>query len=210
MNHPAFSAVLLAGGRSSRMGGRDKAEILLPDGRPLWRRQLEDVLRPLGPAEIFLSGPPRGGVPGDVRVLPDAAPGLGPLSGVAAALAAAESSLVVVLAVDLPGMTAEFFRARLLPVVTPERGAAGVDGGGFYEPLAALYPRAAHGLALGRLRGTDRSLQGFVRETVRLGMLAAVPLHAGDAARFANWNRPGGPEVGRARATPPSPPDDAY
>jgi len=47
-----FSAVLLAAGRSTRMG-RDKA-LLEVDGRPLWQRQRE-VLQGLGAAELFLS-----------------------------------------------------------------------------------------------------------------------------------------------------------
>ena len=170
--------------------GRDKAEIILPDGRPLWQRQLEDVLRPLGPAEVFLSGPSRAGLPEDVRLLPDATPGLGPLSGIAAALGAATAPLVVVLAVDLPAMTPEFFQSLLLPGCTREAGVVGVATDGFYEPLSALYPRAALGLAVERLRGSDRSLQGFAREAIRLGMLTPASLRPGDAARFTNWNRP--------------------
>lgn len=187
----AFSAVLLAGGRSSRMG-RDKAEILLPDGRPLWRRQLDDVLRPLGPREIFLSGPPRAGVPVDVRVLPDATAGLGPLSGIAAALGEAKAPLVIVLAVDLPAMTASFFREHLLPACSSENlGAVGFSGAdGFFEPLAAVYPGSAHGLAVECLRGTDRSLQSFVRTAVSAGLVTPVALSPGAAVQFVNWNCP--------------------
>ncbi len=186
-----FSAVLLAGGRSSRMG-RDKAEILLPDGRPLWRRQLEDVLRPLGPREIFLSGPPRAGMPADARLLPDAAPGLGPLSGIAAALEATNTPLVVVLAVDLPAMTAGFFREHLLAASSlAGRGAVGFsDANGFFEPLAALYPVSARGLAAEHLRSPDRSLQSFVRAAAGAGLVTPVTLPPGAAVQFINWNRP--------------------
>ncbi len=48
-----FDAVLLAGGKSSRMG-TDKAGVLI-QGVPLWRLQLA-TLRDLGPEEIFISG----------------------------------------------------------------------------------------------------------------------------------------------------------
>ena len=48
-----FSAALLAGGRSSRMG-RDKAFLEI-DGVPLWQRQLQ-TLRELGPSKSFLAG----------------------------------------------------------------------------------------------------------------------------------------------------------
>lgn len=197
MSPAAFSAVLLAGGRSSRMG-RDKAEILLPDGRPLWRRQLDEVLRPLGPGELFLSGPPRAGLPADVRVLPDAAPGLGPLAGIAAALAAASAPLVVVLAVDLPAMTAGFLQTRVLPHCTPQAGMVPRTGDGFYEPLAAVYPRGCLALAEDQLRGADRSLQTFVRAARAAGMIGETSLAAGETRLFVNWNEPGDwPSVGR-------------
>ncbi|MCL4790411.1 MAG: NTP transferase domain-containing protein [Verrucomicrobia bacterium] len=48
-----FSAVILAGGKSSRMG-RDKAWLPL-DGQPLLARQIE-LVRELTPKEIFISG----------------------------------------------------------------------------------------------------------------------------------------------------------
>lgn len=185
-----FSAVLLAGGRSSRMG-RDKAEILLPGGRPLWCRQLDDVLRPLNPAEVFLSGPARAGLPPDVRALADDLPGLGPLSGIAAALGAIRTPLLIVLAVDLPLMTPTFFQERLFPVCGPGRGAVGRNHDGYFEPLAAVYPRTAYQLALERLRGgKDLSLQAFVRATVTAGLITPAALHADDSDRFINWNRP--------------------
>lgn len=191
--HPGFSAVLLAGGRSVRMG-QDKAEIILPDGRPLWRRQLDDVLRPLGPAEIFFSGPVRAGLPAEVRVLTDATPGLGPLSGLAAALGAASTttgvSLVVVLAVDLPAMTAGFFRDRLLPICTPLRGAVPVGAAGHFEPLAAVYPCAAHGLAMEHLRGANRSLRAFVQAAQAAGLVEPWGPDGTAAALFTNWNTP--------------------
>lgn len=186
------------------MGGRDKAEIVLPtddgDGRPLWRRQVDDVLRPLGPTEIFLSGPPRDGLPADVRVLTDEPPGgFGPLAGIAVALKSARSPLVVVLAVDLPTMTAGFLRERLLPGCTTDRGAVGRwmstddagGSGGFFEPLAAVYPRAAHTLVGGHLRGPDRSLQAFVHAARTAGLIRTVPLTEPDRRWFVNWNAPG-------------------
>ncbi len=106
-----FAAVLLAGGQSRRMG-RDKALLLVDGGRVLWERQL-DVLRSLGPAELFISGPARPGFPYDVRLLEDERPGLGPLSGIVAALEAMTTPLLVVLAVDLPAMRADFLRGLL-------------------------------------------------------------------------------------------------
>lgn len=188
-----FAAVLLAGGRSRRMG-RDKALLSLADGRLLWQRQL-DVLRELQPAELFISGPAREGFPPDVSLLADAAPSRGPLSGIAVALAVMRSPLLVVLAVDLPRMTAAFLHTMLAASrencgTVPWRGESG-----FYEPLAAVYPARGAGLAAAFLAGQDWSLQSFVRAAVSVNQLGAWPLHRrSDIRLFANWNTLAGGE----------------
>ncbi|MEQ1854155.1 MAG: molybdenum cofactor guanylyltransferase, partial [Chthoniobacteraceae bacterium] len=107
----AHSAVLLAGGRSSRMG-RDKPGLIF-DGKPLWRHQLA-TLRATQPAELFISGAADGcyadaGIP----VIPDDAPGLGPLGGIATALRRCTGEPLLVLAVDMPMMTPDFLRSLL-------------------------------------------------------------------------------------------------
>lgn len=184
-----FAAVLLAGGRSRRMG-RDKALLPLADGRPLWQRQL-DVLRALQPAELFISGPARVGFPPDISLLADATPGRGPLSGIAAALGAMRSPLLVVLAVDLPRMTAAFLR-ELLAESLENRGTVPRHGtSGFYEPLAAVYPARSSPLAEAQLASGDWSLQSFVRVAVAAGQLRDRPLQPpAETGRFVNWNTP--------------------
>ena len=155
MNAPAapdgasFAAVLLAGGQSRRMG-RDKALLPLPDGRLLWQRQL-DVLRALEPAELFISGPARPGFPADVPTVGDIGPTmLGPLGGIAAVLATMRSARLLVLAVDLPMMTAAFLRGLLRHDPSQTQGAIPQAADGFFEPLAAIYPRTALPVALER------------------------------------------------------------
>lgn len=179
-----FSAVLLAGGRSTRMG-RDKALLPLADGRLLWRRQL-DVLERLGAAEIMFSGPRRAGWPEHLRVLEDRKPGLGPLAGLVAALEAISTERLLALAVDLPGMTAPYLRgllARGHGVVPSVRGRL--------EPLAAVYPAGVLALARERLSSEDRSLHSFVRAAEAIGSLQIVEARREDEPRFVNWNRPG-------------------
>ena len=182
-----FAAVLLAGGQSRRMG-RDKALLPLPDGRLLWERQL-GILRELGPAELFISGFVRPGFPEDVPLLADELPGRGPLGGIAAALAAMRSPRLVVLAVDLPAMTAGFL-SRLLGESPDGRGIVPRHGGpnGFYEPLAAVYPVGCRTLARERLAGEDWSLQTFVRAAG--GALREHQIAATEEPLFANWNAP--------------------
>ncbi len=182
-----FAAVLLAGGQSRRMG-RDKALLPLPDGRLLWERQL-GVLRELRPAELFISGSARPGFPADVPLLADEFPGRGPLGGIAAALAAMKSARLVVLALDLPKMDAPFLQGLL---ASSQEGSGmvprhpGADG--FYEPLAAIYPRACAPAAREALHAGRLSLQAFVQSAGP--SLRPYLLATGQEGLFANWNRP--------------------
>jgi molybdopterin-guanine dinucleotide biosynthesis protein A len=181
---PNFAAVLLAGGRSTRMG-RDKATLLI-EGQPLWQRQLA-ILRALGPKELFISGP-RDGPYADagVEIIEDAVPGLGPLGGIAAALRRAESPLVLVLAIDLPAMTADFLITLLLEgrSVVPQNAR-------YFEPLAAIYPRSALLAAEEMLREEDRSMQRFVWSLIGGGDTQARAINANESLLFQNVNRLG-------------------
>jgi molybdenum cofactor guanylyltransferase len=95
------SGFVLAGGRSSRMG-RDKA--LLPFGsQPLISHALS-ILREAGlPVWIAGANPEaNSALAAYAPVVDDPQPGLGPLGGICAALAAAATRYVVFLPVDLP------------------------------------------------------------------------------------------------------------
>ena len=104
---PPFTAALLAGGKSLRMG-RDK--VFLPaewEGKsvPLWDRQLS-VLKAVGPAELAISGPAKPGYPASVPVYADEWHDVGPLGGIATCLNRMSNGLLLVLAVDLPRVQA--------------------------------------------------------------------------------------------------------
>ena len=189
MSQP-FAAVLLAGGRSRRMG-QDKALLPLPDGRRLWERQLA-VLRALGPAELFISGPSRAEFPSDVPLLADEVPGLGPLAGIAAALKAMRAPRLVVLAVDLPAMTTAFLRGLLMEeqMVSSTRGTVPQSSDGFFEPLAAVYARASLPWSEAQLRSGDLALQTFVRLLIEQNLAVARPVTDAEATLFSNWNHP--------------------
>ena len=92
--------------------GRDKSALLV-DGEPLWQHQLA-TLRATQPAELFISGK-RDGPYADcgVEILADEFPDCGPLGGIATALRRCQSERLLVLAVDMPAMTAEFLRILL-------------------------------------------------------------------------------------------------
>ncbi len=108
---------MLAGGSGRRLGGRDKAAIVL-GGRTL----LDRVLDAAPPASrVVVVGPPRESARPVVWTREEP-PGGGPVAGLAAGLALVESDVVAVLAVDQPGVTAstvDRLRAAL---------AVGVDG----------------------------------------------------------------------------------
>jgi molybdopterin-guanine dinucleotide biosynthesis protein A len=184
---PTLSAVLLAGGKSERMG-QDKALLQLPcSGELLWQRQLR-VLEELEPQEVFWSGPPRPGTPATVRLVEDPLRSAGPLAGVCACLGLVATDLLVVLAVDLPRMDASYLNA-LVRRCTPVRGAVPQLGDAF-EPLAAVYPRLLHDLAADRLRQGRYAMQDFVREALRRELVDTVQVDEADAPRFTNINSP--------------------
>jgi molybdopterin-guanine dinucleotide biosynthesis protein A len=181
-----FSAVILAGGQSRRMG-RDKAWLLV-EGKPLIARQIA-LARKIGAAEVFISG--RAGT--DYRalecpVLVDRVENAGPLAGTEAALAASSTPLLLVLAVDLANMTAPVLQL-LAAACTPTCGAVPRVAGQI-EPLAAFYPRTALEIARAQLDTGSYAVRDFAARCVELNLARFVDLPAHHAANFANWNTP--------------------
>jgi molybdopterin-guanine dinucleotide biosynthesis protein A len=179
------SAVILAGGESRRMGF-DKAWMKL-DGKPLLELAVAKV-RELGIAEVFISG--RAGVDYSVfhcPILIDLVPGFGPLGGIERGLQAATSPRLLVLAVDLPHMTTQFLqeaaaRCDRLTGVVPEHA-------GQLEPLAAIYPRRCHALALDFIASGRPAACDFAETCLRERAVRTFPVPPRSAACFANWNR---------------------
>jgi molybdopterin-guanine dinucleotide biosynthesis protein A len=182
-----LAALLLAGGASTRMG-QPKA-LLNHAGQPLWRVQMEK-LQALGPVELFLSFPSELSPPhGPWRVLDDEESGLGPLSGLHAALKLQTAKWLVVLAVDLPDMTTAFLQN--LHGASAAKGCGMVPRlDGFYEGLAAVYPRSLADLCAKHLAGNDRSLQYLARQGIDQGLLSVYPVTEANRALFRNVNRP--------------------
>jgi molybdenum cofactor guanylyltransferase len=181
-----FSALLLAGGESRRMG-RDKATIEL-GGRPLWERQLE-LLRDLGPEEIFVSARSAPSwLPDDIELLLDDAPSRGPLSGLTKALAAMRTIHLLVLAVDMPFMTVGEL-GSWLERATAGRGIVPTIGDRT-EPLAAIYPGEAAADFQAALAGSVFSLQPLVRKLAAIGKIALWPVAKEAAHFYQNVNEP--------------------
>jgi molybdopterin-guanine dinucleotide biosynthesis protein A len=145
-----LSAAILAGGRAIRFGGRDKGSLVI-GGRTIFDRQVSELSQIAEEIVIVGHTTTRPGV----RALADLIPHRGPLGGLHTALSAARSDVTVVVACDMPYVSAAFlaYLARLaadVDAVVPvtERG---------YHPLCAAYTRGAiepiaRRLAAGRLK----------------------------------------------------------
>ena len=183
----SLSAVLLCGGDSRRMG-RDKATIDWR-GRPLWQVQLEK-LRELAPDRILLSArEDREWRPADVGLVTDAAPSRGPLSGLAAALAISSTDHLLVLAIDLPHLSASQLQ-RITEMAAPGVGAAPLIDDRI-EPLAAVYPRESAQFFRDALDTREYfSLQPLIRELADAGRMRLINVASSDRELYKNVNAP--------------------
>lgn len=165
MNTAAFPAVILAGGRSQRMGA-DKA--LLPiGGKPLLERAVER-LRPQTDRIAINSNTRPPGLPGldGIPVLSDTVAGhRGPLAGILAAMRHAASldgapTHVATVAVDSPFFPKDLI-ARLSASAAPGTiVTAAVEDRS--HPVFGLWPVGLAGALEDWIGGRDLSVRGFV------------------------------------------------
>jgi molybdopterin-guanine dinucleotide biosynthesis protein A len=94
----------------------------------------------------------------------------------------------VVLAVDLVRVETGLLR-RLLAASASGCGAV-MKRDGFYEPLAAVYPRAAGDLAMTCLATGQFALQDWLRETEAAGMMQVIKSSENERAQLRNFNAP--------------------
>ena len=179
-----LTAVLFAGGLSSRMG-REKALIAF-SGQPLWRRQLA-VLRQMNPKSIRISARERPRwCPPEIETISDPQPACGPLGGLVAALEHLETSHLLVVAIDLPRITVEPL-ARLWAAAQPGVGVVPQSDEGF-ETLCAIYPREAAPLARAALENGEFSLQRLVAALRRGNLIRPYSLSSAEQRFFLNVN----------------------
>jgi molybdopterin-guanine dinucleotide biosynthesis protein A len=154
------SALILAGGRATRLGGAAKHEIVVA-GETIFARQVH-VLAPRV-AEILVAGPDIAGF----RSVKDKLEAAGPLAGVAAGLAAATTPWLLVIAGDMPYITGELVDS-LVALAGADVDAACVRERGLPEPLvsivhARVLPVIESRLAAGRFKAsaifTDEDLR---------------------------------------------------
>lgn len=162
---PPIAGVILAGGRSTRLGGGDKG--LLPlGGRPILA-QVIDRLRPqAAPLALNANGDPARFSAFGLPVLPDGMPDHpGPLAGILAAMdwaAAIGVSAVVTVAGDTPVFPADLV-ARLQAAGRPPVIALTLDPGGDLRahPTFGLWPTALREVLRADLRAGQRRVRGW-------------------------------------------------
>lgn len=181
-----LTAVLFAGGESRRMGV-DKATLVI-NGEPLWSRQLR-LLRELEPQQVMISARSRPAwCPPEIEVALDAEPSRGPLSGLAAVLAAITTTHALVLAMDLPLIEVDVIRG-LWAACEMEGGAVPIHGN-FFEPLCAIYPASASGTVNAALASDNYSLQAVMHELRLRKLVRTIPISSVYRPIFLNLNSP--------------------
>jgi len=182
-----FSAVLLVGGQSRRMGV-NKATVVV-DGEPLWQRQLSK-LRASGADEVFISG--RSGAPygeAGVQVIEDITPDAGPLAGFQAALRHARNRWLLVLAIDLPDVDVAFLRTLVAEAIARDTALVPAHDE-WLQPTAAVYTRECLPLVEECLAGENRSLRRFFRRAHKAQLAQIRPVSESEQAQFRNLNTP--------------------
>lgn len=184
----SVAGALIAGGRSSRMG-EDKA-FLNWNGRPLFAHQLSKLFALFPDQTALVSANPGQDFPDfieNVRLIHDTEPDQGPIAGLRHCLENCDTDRLLVLAVDLPGITEEFLGIL--------RTRADASGRGIvpklddrWEPLAALYPRTILPLIRNQIAAGDRSLRNLCDRAEAEGLIEALPVDESERSLLANIN----------------------
>jgi molybdopterin-guanine dinucleotide biosynthesis protein A len=192
---PPYTAVVLAGGRAARLGGRAKPQLEVGG-----RTMLDTVLAAVADAERRVVVGPRQPVPADVVLVREHPPGGGPVSALRAGLDEVTTDVVALLAGDLPFLTAELV-AQLRALLTGD-GALVVDDGGREQWLLGVWRTDA-------LRAATRSATGPTSLRKVLAPLAPArlrpPVTPGQPPPWLDCDTPADLSRARAAAGTPEP-----
>ena len=149
MSDSGVSAIVLAGGRSSRFGRDKLAEPI--DGKTLLDHAIDGVRRFATDVVVVLA--PDGTPPtrGDVRVVRDTTAFAGPLAGLLAGLRAAKHPSVFVTAGDMPELQHAVAEMLVAALAATGVDAAALEGDGRPRPLPIAVARDAGSVAAQRL-----------------------------------------------------------
>lgn len=193
------TAVILAGGRASRMGGADKGWVEWR-GMPLIEHALRSITPQVRRVRISANRHLDRYAALGVAVLPDEQTDFsGPLAGIAAALAVCETPLLCTLPVDTPGAAPDYVARMLAALNQRSECLAAValahenrpDGDSELRDqwTHLLLHRDLSGLARAQLTSGQCKLQSFA-EHPDCGLVRVRFLEPHDAQCFVNFNMP--------------------
>ena len=181
------AGVILAGGRASRMGGRDKAFAAV-GGEPIAVRTVR-LFRELFPQVIVATDRPERFRGLGVETVADRFPGCGPLAGIDAAMLRSRHPHLFVAACDMPGLDAGVIRFLVARIGGADAIVPRWDGD--VEPLHAVYAVHLGPAVEASLRAGRHALRDFL---ARIGVdyVEEAELRAvrGAAASLLNVNTP--------------------
>jgi len=184
---PRVAGVILAGGRNSRMGGRDKA-FLRVNGEPVFARTLA-LLRRCFAEVIVVSNTPEKYAGYSVAVIADELHGCGPLGGVHAALGRVTTPYAFIAACDMPFLQVE--PIRYLVSLLRDQDAVVPRWRGDIEPLHALYAARLRPRIAEAVTGGGRAMRDFLPQVaVDYVPEAAMERVQGAEEAFRNVNTP--------------------
>lgn len=194
---PDVTAVVLAGGRATRMGGQDKGLVTVA-GKPMIAWVLEALAPQAGRRLINANRNLDAYAAFGCEVVPDTEAGfLGPLAGLAAALAVARSDFVLTVPCDSPLLAPDL--AERLHAASLQSGAdiAVAHDGERLQPVFALYRREVAPSLATYLAGGGRKIDRWYAAH------SLVEVDFSDRREsFLNVNDPAGREALEARMAP--------
>ncbi len=182
------SAAILAGGQATRLGGADKAALLIGGARII-DRQIAELAAVADDLAIIANDPARyAGL--QIPVQPDVIPGAGALGGIYTALAGARHERVLVIACDLPFVSRALL-ARLVEEAADDVDAVVPRSARGLEPLCALYTRRCMSAIKGRIERGALAVADLGAD-VRVHEISAEALatYDPDGRLFVNVNTP--------------------
>jgi molybdenum cofactor guanylyltransferase len=179
-----LGGIVLAGGKSRRMGS-PKAWLRI-DGVTLLERAVAVLGEMASP--VIISAAAGQELPMTGTVIRDAVPDRGPMGGIHAGLTALPGcDAVLVLAIDMPFMTAAVLRDIVTTFEKTQADAVVPMVDGVLQPLAAVYRRTVLPTIDAQLNAGDWALHAFV---AKLATVVHVVQTDRDRQAFQNWNTP--------------------
>lgn len=180
----AITALILAGGRATRMGGVDKTALVV-DGETIFERQVR-VLAPRMDEIVVSVGVRELGANPTYRTVADTFDGAGPLAGVHAGLVACTTVWMLVVAGDMPHLDGPLID-RMIAAASDHVDAVGIRIDDLPEPLFCVLRVAAARPAIERqfAEGKRRASELLTCSGLRVAWLEGI-----DRAALTNINTP--------------------